>query len=138
MQSEFNQQTTIATTISFTMANRLSDPTVQRSRPNRSRQSSSLSAMMAIQEDDKPELHHPSSPETTGRSLAAPKSPSAPEEEMLLIARRLRRAKRSLFLKSVEAPASPVDKFRSIVMNLSQQDTRNLPALPFKATTSQV
>jgi hypothetical protein len=66
------------------------------------------------------------------------------KEEMLWMARRLRRAKRSLLLKSVEAPSSPVDKFRSIVMNLSSQQGNDsmptmtssrhhhLPYLPFK------
>lgn len=112
------------------MANRPAEDStiVRRSRPNRSRQSSSLAAMMKEEEPEKE--HNSASPDAT--KILSEDPPSAPEEEMLLIARRLRRAKRSLFLKSVEAPASPVDKFRSIVMTLSQQESRNLPALPFK------
>jgi hypothetical protein len=118
--------------------NRNSDHAVRRSRGNRSRQVSSLMSMMVIQEE-------------TGTfalattALASPtlsdpaKQEEQQQEEMVLMARRLRRAKRRLLLKSVEAPASPVDKFRSIVMNLSlsqRQETRTFPSLPFKTTAS--
>jgi hypothetical protein len=117
----------------------------RRSRPNRSRQTSSLAAMKIIQEEQHEEDHQENNDDTrTTSSLPTSSSSSAAaaaavvadrKEEMLWMARRLRRAKRSLLLKSVEAPSSPVDKFRSIVIDMTTtMPRRHLPTLPFKPT----
>ncbi len=87
-----------------------------RSRPRRVKQSSSLSGMM---------LEGEPAPSTPPLSPSFDKSS---DSELQDIARRLRRTKRSLLLKSVEPPASPVDQFRNMVLKLSSEDA----PLPFR------
>ena len=87
-----------------------------RSRPRRVKQSSSLSGMM---------LEGEAAPSTPPLSPSFDKSS---DSELQDIARRLRRTKRSLLLKSVEPPASPVDQFRNMVLKLSSEDA----PLPFR------
>lgn len=85
---------------------------VHKARSRRVRQKSNLDGMF----DDEPQRVTPTSPQEF-----APIHPRALEDENGIqdFARRLRRTKRSLLLKSTEAPKSPVDQFRSIVMSLS-------------------
>jgi len=45
------------------------------------------------------------------------------QEKMQEIARRLRRAKRTLLLKSVEEPVSPIDQLRIMLMHLSSNSS---------------
>jgi hypothetical protein len=44
---------------------------------------------------------------------------STDRQGLLNLTRKLRRAKRQLFLKSVESPSSPVDRLRGILLQLS-------------------
>lgn len=102
------------------------DPVVYtpRSRPRRVKQSSSLSGMMSLEGGEEAPSTPPLSPSFDNNK----NSYSDSSLELQDIARRLRRTKRSLLLKSVEPPSSPVDQFRNMVLKLSSEDA----PLPFR------
>lgn len=111
---------------SIALMNNESPRTPQPRRSRRTRQSSSLSGMF---EDTNAMTKSPSASPT----VSANTSSSSLEEDnsdLQDLARRLRRTKRSLLLKSTETPTSPVDQFRSIIMTLSSSSSSPVSPAP--------
>lgn len=89
------------------------------SRRTRSKTLSSLDGMLTPSEELSPPSSHELD-ETSSQSSLEEKHESVQD-----FTRRLHRAKRSLFLKSVEQPTTSVDMLRHLILHLSTDDTED-------------